>query len=115
MRVTANLETLYPEFREHPAHTIGRTNLEHSQCSLNHILIKMAKTLPNNSTVFAILGANKVMTSEEFSVLNRIGYNSLPPGKFLVLLCRLLIFFFQNQLFKKFFHEYHQSVKQFGS
>ena len=23
--------------------------------------------------------------------------------------------FFQNQLFKKFFQEYHQSVKQFGS
>ena len=29
-------------------------------------------------------------------------------------LCGLLIFF-KNQLFEKFFQEYHQSVQQFGS
>ena len=29
--------------------------------------------------------------------------------------CRLLLFFFKINFFKKFFQEYHQSVKQFGS
>ena len=116
VRVTLTFETRYPEFRENPAHIIGRTSLEHSQCSLNHILIKMAKTLPSNFAALAILSAiskyNKVMTSKELSVLNRIRFNSLLPGKFFMLLCHLLIFFKIN-FFEKFFQEYHQNVKQF--
>ena len=40
--------------------------------------------------------------------------NSLPPGKFCMLFCRLLIIFKIN-FSEKFFQEYHQSVKQFGS
>ena len=40
--------------------------------------------------------------------------NSLPSGKFFMDFCRLLIFF-KIDFFKKFFQEYHQSVKQFGS
>ena len=41
-------------------------------------------------------------------------YNSLPPGKFVMIFGRLLIFYKIN-LFKKFFQEYRQTVKQFGS
>ena len=37
--------------------------------------------------------------------------NSLSPEKFFMLFCRLLIFF-QNQLFEKFFQEYHLSVNR---
>ena len=40
--------------------------------------------------------------------------NPLPPGKFFMLFCRLLIFFKIN-FFEKFFHEYHLNVKQIGS
>ena len=35
-------------------------------------------------------------------------------GKFFMFFCHLLIFF-KVSLFEKFFQEYHQSVKQFGS
>ena len=42
------------------------------------------------------------------------GTYHIMPGKFQMLLCRLLIFF-HNQLLGKFDQEYHQSVKQFGS
>ena len=45
----------------------------------------------------------------------KIFFNSLPPGIFLRFDCRLLIFFFKINLFKKFFQESHQSVKEFGS
>ena len=45
---------------------------------------------------------------------NFFDINSLPPGKFCMLFCRLLIFLKINFL-KKFFQEYHQSIKQFGS
>ena len=31
-----------------------------------------------------------------------------------VFFCGLLIFFFKINFFEKYFHEYHQSVKQFG-
>ena len=41
--------------------------------------------------------------------------NSLHAGKFYMLFCRLLIFFSNYLFFQKFFQEYHQSVKQFGS
>ena len=40
--------------------------------------------------------------------------NSLHAGKFFTIFCRLL-FFFKIIVFEKFFQEYHQSVKQFGS
>ena len=39
--------------------------------------------------------------------------NSLPPGKFFMLFCRLI--FFKINFFEKFFQEYHLSVKQIGS
>ena len=39
---------------------------------------------------------------------------SLPPGKFFMNFCCLLLFF-KIIFFEKFFWEYHQSVKQFGS
>ena len=38
-----------------------------------------------------------------------------PPRKFFKLFFHLLIFFFKINCFEKFFWEYHQSVKQFGS
>ena len=41
-------------------------------------------------------------------------FNSLPPGNLFPLFCRLLIFFKIN-FFEKFFQEYDQSLKQFGS
>ena len=44
----------------------------------------------------------------------RIWFNSLPDVKFYILFCRLLIFF-NIKFIEKFFREYHQSVKQFGS
>ena len=47
-------------------------------------------------------------------IWSEIVFNSLHAGEFFMLCCRLLIFFKIN-IFKKFFQEYHQSVKQFGS
>ena len=46
---------------------------------------------------------------------NRLGSSThCLLGKFSYVFCHLQIFF-KNQLFKKIFQEYHQSVKQFGS
>ena len=44
-----------------------------------------------------------------------LNVNSLPTGNFFMHFCRLLIFPILINFFEKFFQEYHQSVKQFGS
>ena len=52
-------------------------------------------------------------SSEIYKIACTITYN-VAPGKFFPLFCRLLNFFKIN-FFEKFFQEYDQGVKQFGS
>ena len=45
--------------------------------------------------------------------IRKMKIEALPPGKFFMLFCRLLIFYKINFI-EKFFQEYHLSVKQIG-
>ena len=98
-----------------------------SQCRLliqvNHALV----TIFNVANIsLNSIHENKILAKiSEFTVFNstrwsnyrmvpEVDFNSLPPGNFFMLFCFLLIFFKFN-FFEKFFQEYYQSVKQFGS
>ena len=58
----------------------------------------------NSNSLIKVKLATKTLQSQPL-------YGKMPPGKFFMLFCRLLIFFKIN-FFEKFFQQYHQSVKQ---
>ena len=62
---------------------------------------KQTKTTFWGQNCFGRIRVNHPTVFQEYSYA---GFNSLPPGKYFMLFCRLLIFF-QNQLFEKFFQE----------